>query len=290
MCQHLFWHTYRHTIRCCKFTFSVRFDIPKYRTLLTTKITVTPPHAKHCPGDSVTLTGSGALWYEWTSYPPDPELDAQAHNQTIVVSPHQDTRYYLTGYAADSCDIAAISVLVKEIPFPILNFEYAPHYIDTETPVVSFTDLSQNRYSTKWNFGDGGFSTGEHINHYFDIYADSCNYVTMHTLNELGCARDTTWMIPIDTFGFYRPNVFTPSKATNNVFQIISYSKMDKFHISIFNRGGARVFSSDDSHFVWDGTHDGKPCPQGAYPYVITYTRAGSITEYRIKGVVTLLR
>ena len=259
-------------------------------SLLTTKITVTPPHAKHCPGDSVTLTGSGALWYEWTSYPPDPELDAQAHNQTIVVSPHQDTRYYLTGYAADSCDIAAISVLVKEIPLPILDFEYAPHYIDTETPVVSFTDLSQNRYSTKWNFGDGGFSTGEHINHYFDIYADSCNYVTMHTLNELGCARDTTWMIPIDTFGFYRPNVFTPSKATNNVFQIISYSKMDKFHISIFNRGGARVFSSDDPHFVWDGTHDGKPCPQGAYPYVITYTRAGSITEYRIKGVVTLLR
>ena len=259
-------------------------------SLLSTKITVTPSHGKHCPGDSVTLTGSGAMWYEWTSYPPDPDLDAQAHNQTIVVSPHQDTRYYLVGYAADSCDIAAINVTVKEIALPIVDVEYTPHFIDTEAPVVSFTDLSQYRYSTKWQFGDGGISTGEHVTHYFDIYADSCNYVTMSSLNELGCARDTSFQIPIDTFGFYRPNVFTPNKSTNNVFQIISFNKMDKFHISIFNRGGARVFASDDPNFAWDGTHDGKPCPQGAYPYVVTYTRAGSISEYRVKGVVTLLR
>ena len=259
-------------------------------SLLSTKITMTPSHGKHCPGDSITLTGSGALWYEWTSYPPDPDLEAQAHNPTIVVSPHEDTRYYLTGYAADSCDIAAINVLVKEVPLPILEMEYTPHFIDTETPVVSFTDLSTNRFNTQWHFGDGGYSTGEHITHHFDIYADSCNFVTMTTLNELGCSIDTTWEIPIDTFGFYRPNVFTPNKATNNVFQIISFNKMDKFHISIFNRGGARVFSSDDPHFVWDGTRNGKPCPQGAYPYVITYTRAGSVSEYRVKGVVTLIR
>ncbi len=259
-------------------------------SLLSTKITATPPHAKHCPGDSVTLTAEGALWYEWTSYPPDPDLNDQAHNQTIVVSPHQDTRYFLIGYAADSCDIAAIDILVKEIPLPVIDMEYTPHYIDSETPVVSFTDLSQNRYSTQWLFGDGGMSTGEHISHHFDIYADSCNYVTMNSFNELGCKVDTTWTIPIDTFGFYRPNVFTPSKATNNVFQIVSFNKMDKFHIAIYNRRGTRVFASDDPQFVWDGTHNGKPCPQGAYPYVVTYTRAGSITEFKVKGTITLLR
>lgn len=259
-------------------------------SLLSTKITATPSHAKHCPGDSVTLAGSGALWYEWTSYPPDPDLEHQAHNQTIVVSPHKDTRYYMTGYAADSCDIAAISVLVQEVPFPVIDMEYTPHYIDTETPVVSFTDLSRNRYSTQWYFGDGGYSTGENVTHYFDIYADNCNNVKMISLNELGCSRDTTWEIPIDTFGFYRPNVFTPNKATNNVFRIASFTKMDKFHITIFNRRGAIVFTADNLNFTWDGTHDGKPCPQGAYPYVITYTRAGSISEFRVKGTVTIIR
>ena len=65
---------------------------------------------------------------------------------------------------------------------------------------------------------------------------------------------------------------------------------MDDFHIYIFNRQGALVYTSEDINFKWDGTHNGRPCPQGSYPYVITYTRAGSVSIYRIKGTVTLLR
>ena len=112
----------------------------------------------------------------------------------------------------------------------------------------------------------------------------------MRSFNALGCFVDTTWTIVIDTFGFFRPNIFTPNKATNNVFSIISKSNMEKFHIAIFNRRGALVFTSDDINFKWDGTHNGTPCPQGAYPYVITYTRQGSIQEYRVKGTITLIR
>ncbi len=259
-------------------------------SLLSTSITMTPKHGKHCPKDSVTLEGNGALWYEWSSYPADPDLESQQHNRTITVSPHEDTRYYLVGYAADSCDIAAINVLVQEVPIPIPDVEYNPGFIDTETPVVNFTDLSKYRSHTKWEFGDGGISTGEQVTHYFDIYTDSCNYVTMTTYNEIGCSDDTSFSIVIDTFGFYPPNVFTPNKAENNVFSIASKSKMDDFHIYIFNRQGALVYTSEDINFKWDGTHNGRPCPQGSYPYVITYTRAGSVSIYRIKGTVTLLR
>ena len=259
-------------------------------SLLSTKIIPTPKSAKHCPGDSVTLRGEGAMWYEWSSYPPDPNLEEQKHNQTITVSPSEDTRYFLVGYASDSCDIAAIEILVKEVPLPILNFEYSPKYIDTETPVVNFTDNSQYSDHSQWLFGDGAVSTGKNVTHHFDIYATNCNAVTLRSFNELGCFVDTTWTIVIDTFGFFRPNIFTPNKATNNVFSIISKSNMEKFHIAIFNRRGALVFTSDDINFKWDGTHNGTPCPQGAYPYVITYTRQGSIQEYRVKGTITLIR
>ena len=188
------------------------------------------------------------------------------------------------------CDIAAIEILVKEVPLPILNFEYSPQYIDTETPVVNFTDNSQYSDHSQWLFGDGAVSTGKNVTHHFDIYATNCNAVTLRSFNELGCFVDTTWTIVIDTFGFFRPNIFTPNKATNNVFSIISKSNMEKFHIAIFNRRGALVFTSDDINFKWDGTHNGTPCPQGAYPYVITYTRQGSIQEYRVKGTITLIR
>lgn len=259
-------------------------------SVISTQITARPSHAKHCPDDSVLLIGSGALSYEWTSYPPDPLLEAQAHNDSILVSPNVDTRYYMVGYAADSCDVAAISVLVKYVPLPIMDLEYSPKYIDSEIPIVNFSDISENRDHTKWTFGDGSSSSGQTVTHHFDIYVENCNTITMQTFNELGCADDSTFSIPIDTFGFYRPNIFTPNKTDNNTFHIVCPSMLDKFHIAIFNRGGMMVFSSDDQNFSWDGTSNGTPLPQGSYPYVITYTRAGSISEYRLHGTVTLLR
>ena len=258
--------------------------------LISTKIIADPASAKHCPGDTVTLTGTGALRYEWTSYPPDPDLEAQANETTIRVSPNEDTRYYMVGYAADDCDVAAISIMVKYVPLPILDLEYGPHYIDTEVPIVNFSDLSQNRDHTRWLFGDGSSSTGQNVTHHFDIYVPNCNTVTMQSYNEMGCSGDSTFVIPIDTFGFYRPNIFTPNKSTNNRFMIICPSQLDKFHIAIFNRRGAMVFSSDDQHFQWDGTSNGTPLPQDSYPYIITYTRAGSISEYKVSGTVTLIR
>jgi gliding motility-associated-like protein len=65
---------------------------------------------------------------------------------------------------------------------------------------------------------------------------------------------------------------------------------MESFHIAIFNRRGAVVFTSEDIRFKWDGTSNGKPLPQGTYPYVIKYQRKGSIQKYSVKGSVTILR
>lgn len=258
--------------------------------LLTTKITANPANGRICIDSVATLTGSGALYYLWYAIPPDPSMDGQEHNQTIMVSPTQDTRYYLIGYAADSCDIAAIDFLVQSISVPTLDFEYSPHYIDTEIPVVNFLDKSEGRDHTQWLFGDGGTSTGQSVTHHFDIYATDANWATMRSYNSAGCYVDTTFWIDVDTFGFYRPNVFTPNKNENNRFFIVCPSTMDKFHIAIYNRRGLLVYESDDQHFQWDGSYNGTALPTGAYPYVITYTRAGSVSTTRVKGTVLLLR
>ena len=258
--------------------------------LLTTKITAHPANGRICPDSTCTLTGSGAQYYLWYAIPADPSLNGQEHNQTITVSPTQDTRYYLIGYAADSCDIAAIDFLVQKVSVPTLDFEYSPHYIDTEIPVVNFSDNSQDRDHTQWLFGDGGSSTGQTVTHHFDIYTTGSNWVTLRSFNSVGCYVDTTFWIEVDTFGFYRPNVFTPNKNENNRFFVICPSPLDRFHIAIYNRRGLIVYESDDQHFQWDGSHNGTALPTGAYPYVITYTRAGSVSTTRVKGTVLLLR
>ncbi|MCQ2295426.1 MAG: gliding motility-associated C-terminal domain-containing protein [Bacteroidales bacterium] len=258
--------------------------------LLSTSITSNPANAKFCPGDTVLLTGNGATRYLWYSVPDDPGLAGQTENRTIAVAPAQDTRYYLIGYAADSCDIAAIDILVQRVERPVLDFSYSPNYIDTEVPVVNFTDNSLNRASTQWYFGDGGQTSGQSVTHHFDIYADQANSIQLVSYNELGCSVDTTFWIRIDTFGFYRPNVFTPTKTNNNLFSIVTPNQMESFHIAIYNRRGLLVFESDDQHFTWDGSRNGEPMPTGAYTYVITYSRSGSKSEQRLRGTVMLVR
>lgn len=258
--------------------------------ILSTKITSDHPTGKFCPGDSVTLSGTGAVWYEWYSTPNDPDLVTLAHQQSITVAPKVDTRYYLIGYAADSCDIAAINFLVQPIDKPEIDFEYSPKYIDTEVPVINFLDKSTGRDHTLWLFSDGSQTSGQSATHHFDVYLPDGNCITLRSYNEIGCYTDSMFCIDIDTFGLYIPNVFTPSKGTNNRFEIVCPSVMDNFHIAIFNRRGSLVYESDNLHFSWDGTHNGTPLPTGAYPYVITYTRAGSISEHKIKGTVSIIR
>lgn len=259
-------------------------------SILSTSIEMTPKNGKFCPGDSVTLTGHGAVWYEWFSTPNDPDLVTKAHQQSITVAPSEDTRYYLIGYAADSCDIAAINVLVQPIALPVIDYEYSPRFIDTEVPVVNFYDKSTNRDHSLWLFSDGSQTSGQNVTHHFDIYIDSGNCITLQSFNEIGCHVDSTFCIAIDTFGLYLPNIITPTKGDNNVFRAVCPSPMDKFHIAIFDRRGLLVFESDDQYFTWDGTRNGTPLPQGAYAYVVTYTRAGSVSDFRVKGTVTLIR
>jgi gliding motility-associated-like protein len=56
----------------------------------------------------------------------------------------------------------------------------------------------------------------------------------------------------------------------------------------IFNRWGNLIYEGDGTP-RWDGTYNGKPCPESAYVYVITafpllgqsFTRVGTVTLLR---------
>ncbi|MDI1354942.1 MAG: T9SS type A sorting domain-containing protein, partial [bacterium] len=71
-------------------------------------LTITPSSTLICSGKTVTLTGTGASTYSWTSGP---------FNSIYNVSPTITTSYTLTGTAANSCtDNAVISVSVNASP------------------------------------------------------------------------------------------------------------------------------------------------------------------------------
>lgn len=254
-------------------------------------ITSIPSDGNICFGDTAMLIASGADHYRWNSEPFDPTLDAQQAGDTIFVHPQSTTTYELTGFgpAPGNCMANPTHKQINVIPYPILAWELSPSYIDRQEPIVVFTDVSQYRDHSRWLLGDGTTLTGSPVSHHFEQFADSMN-VTLESYNKLGCMNDTSFWIPVEEFGVWLPNVFTPGLSENSTFHLYSVNDLEDFSIYIYDRRGDVVFSSFDPHFVWDGTSHGTLCPQSSYVYIYRYRRAGRNDFHTYKGTITLVR
>lgn len=250
-----------------------------------------PADGNICFGDTAWLIASGADHYAWNADPYDPAIDAQQGRDTIVVHPQSTTTYELTGFgpAPANCMANPVHKLINVIPYPVLDWELSPSYIDRQEPIVVFTDLSAYRDHTHWILGDGAEFSGSPVSHHFEQFADSMQ-VTMQSYNKLGCMNDTSFFIPVVEFGVWLPNAFTPGLSENNTFHLFTVNDLEDFTIYIYDRWGVLVFSSTDPHFVWDGTCNGVNCPQASYTYIYRYHRAGRNDYHTYKGTITLIR
>ena len=250
-----------------------------------------PSDGNICIGDTAILIAMGADHYVWNSDPYDPSLDAQQGHDTIIVHPQSTVNYELTGFgpAPNNCMANPTHKQINVIPYPILAWELSPSYIDRQEPIVVFTDVSQYRDHSRWLLGDGTTLTGSPVSHHFEQFADSMS-VTLESYNKLGCMNDTSFFIPVEEFGVWFPNIFTPGLSENSTFHLYSVNDLEDFSIYIYDRRGDVVFSSFDPHFVWDGTSHGTLCPQSSYVYIYRYRRAGRNDFHTYKGTITLVR
>ncbi len=97
-----------------------------------------------CPGNSATLTASGAVTYTWSNSSPF---------SSIVVSPTTTTCYSVIGTNASGCSALASSCLSVQ-PVTVANFNYSVNangnvtFTSTSTPTTALSSYT-------WNFGNG---------------------------------------------------------------------------------------------------------------------------------------
>ncbi len=88
------------------------------------------------------------------------------------------------------------------------------------------------------------------------------------------------------------PNAFKPSSQIpeNRLFKpVFTAFSPSGYSITLYNRWGQQVFSSDDYLQAWDGQYNGQEAPAGVYSWVLRFKDArGNDTEKR--GTVLLLR
>ena len=58
----------------------------------------------------------------------------------------------------------------------------------------------------------------------------------------------------------------------------------------LFDRRGDFVYKFDGLTGHWDGTHDGRPCPQATYVYYIRYIDSKDNAWKTLTGTVSLIR
>ncbi len=248
------------------------------------------PVKQMCTDDFVYLYADGASSYTWTATPDDPTLNPQGSGDTVRVSPRRNTTYTLVGHGSNGCSANPLTTYIEVFPYPVPTVTLDPAFIDSENPVVTFTDVSPHATTSLWDFGNGVTSTERSVAQRFtDISMDSV-LVSLTTGNALGCTSDTSFYVPIDLFAVWFPNAFTPTMNSNRTFRVYTHNELEYFSLYIYDRRGQLVFHTTDQTKAWDGKHKGKLCDQGAYVYLCHYRRGGLNEITTLKGTVLLLQ
>lgn len=103
-----------------------------------------------------------------------------------------------------------------------------------------------------------------------------------------GCMdQDSVRIIVDQDFDVFIPNLFSPNgDGFNDTWEIPELSYYPNTAVSIINREGRMVYSSDNYDNSWDGTFEGKALPDATYYYLVQFENSDK--EY--KGAVSILR
>lgn len=197
----------------------------------------------------------------------------------------------------EGCFSKSETAIINVYPSPEALFTIDPstRKATQDYPSLYFSDNSNSgaSYSREWNFEKGQPGSSNRKSVLATFPKDTGVYKVTLTLNtDKGCQSVAVNYIRIlPGLQFYAPNAFTPNDKgpdKNEVFRIIMDSTVS-FRMTIRNRWGEILFSSNDQFAAWDGNYLGKEVPNGVYFWEL---EANTIYGRNIlrKGVVSLIR
>lgn len=228
--------------------------------------------------------GTTPYSYAWNTNPPQ-------NTQTALGL--RTGSYTVNVTDAKGCTIQA-TANVGNIAGPRVSYTTTP-----ASPVVLiFPDatIQFNATSTKpgvtyqWDFGDGTGATGDNPSHTYGRIGSY--WVRLIGTDAAGCrdtARTADSIRIVEQPALIAPNVFTPNGDGVNELMVFQTNYLSEFQVSVFDRAGRIVFTSNSLANSWDGTTSGGPAPAGVYFYTVTLRYINGLKVTRT-GNVTLLR
>ena len=236
-----------------------------------------------------------APFLRWSSMPPDPALEGHYTDSVIYVSPTDITTYWYTAdfAVAELCPSSA-SITLAPAGFPTAALKLSPEYLTLDNMEYDAYDTGPVDQERSWlvhEYRDGALTAvsipppERQIHRQTASVVDSVQ-VTLAVSNGF-CVDTARQSIPMLRSGIWAPNVFTPYLESNNRFQLVTFG-LHATELNIYNREGLLMFHATDLEQTWDGTHNGRPCPQGAYTWRLDYI-ADDFPDKAQKAVGTVL-
>jgi gliding motility-associated-like protein len=206
--------------------------------------------------------------------------------------------YTVTGHFTDTlygCQ-NSINFIINAWPVPIADFTYLPERpVELEGEVLfSNTDPGAEISFVQWyirssetgvpHFASTGLNTS------YDFKNAGVYPVAMIVENKWGCQDTIVKVITVEPdFHIYVPNAFTPNEDRNNETFLPIGRGVKKYQLVIFDRWGIKIFETTDLENGWDGTYNGKSCPNDVYTWMIDATSNDGKSKH-LKGHLTLMR
>jgi gliding motility-associated-like protein len=181
--------------------------------------------------------------------------------------------------------------LINVYPSPSAGFLVNPDKIDVCENEVSFINQSIGANSYAYFYDGGQFMTED--SDFTHAYTQSgSDYPLQVVYNEFGCSDSIREEVFVEPFTIYIPNTFIPDgDGLNDWFVPVTDYEIYEWDLSIYNRWGELVYLQNEPSIGWDGSFEGKACPDGVYIYTVTYKSCANPIESKlIKGFVNLIR
>lgn len=227
-------------------------------------ITGTASSSVICPGDMITLTGSGGVTYSWINI---------GLTNPVAVTPSAPTTYTVFGMGINGCfNYDTVSVSISSISVNAgPDITICPGFTAQLLATVSGNTASVNYFWSPGNLLNDSTVMNP------SATPDSTVDFAIEVFNNDGCwAKDTVRVVVKVSVAcvLHIYNGITPNgDADNNVWWIDGIKSFPDNNVAIFNRWGTRVWSAkgyDNKDIVWSGKDSqGQELPDGTYYYII---------------------
>lgn len=230
----------------------------------------------------------------WDSRPYDALLGMHEFDTVGVAHPSVPTTYTLTAdYRRTPLCPTTVSFTVEPLDEVKAHIETAPRYLTVEERELTLYNRSSGHYLSHnwyvWYNDDEAWTSNDNQMHLVvPNFVDSLKVGLEVTSKH--CSDTAILPIPIKRSSLFFPNVFTPSMNTNNLFKAVGMGVIG-YELWVYDRRGDLMFHTTDINEGWDGTNNGKLCPQASYVYRCRYAEETTPNGWQsTSGTVTLLR